>query len=318
MSSPVIRVSAVVLRDQAGRILTVRKRGTDRFMLPGGKPEAGESPQDAAVRECLEEIGLDPSPLQLVGTHRAPAANEDGYVVEGVTYVGTLTGEPALREEIEELRWLDPTGVMPPDLAYHLQHRVLPALYSPVRAVTVFLGSSDGTDPHFLHAARAFGALLADCHLATVYGGGRVGLMGALADGALAAGGEVFGVIPQALMDLEVGHGGVSRLEVVPDMHVRKHRMAELGDAFVVLPGGIGTLEEFFEVWTWLQLRIHTAPVALLDVGGYWQPLVAMVDAMVTAGFLRREFADSLIVTDSPEELLARVHAWQPPAARKG
>lgn len=161
----------------------------------------------------------------------------------------------------------------------------LPAL--PFRRVGVYCGSSVGRDPAYALAARAFGALLARRGIGVVYGGGRVGLMGALADGALAEGGEVIGVIPEKLLRLEVGHAGLTRLEVVEGMHPRKLRMAELADAFVALPGGYGTLEELFEVTTWTQLEYHHKPVGLLDVNGYWAGLVGFLDHAVAQGFVR-------------------------------
>jgi uncharacterized protein (TIGR00730 family) len=181
-----------------------------------------------------------------------------------------------------------------------------------VRWVTAFTGSSPGTDPGYADAVAELATALAAAGIGVVYGGGHVGLMGTLADAALAAGGEVVGVIPEALVRRELGHRELSRLEVVADMHQRKQRMATLGDAFVALPGGIGTLEEFFEAWTWQQLGFHVKPVALYDVGGFWQPLVAMVDHMVTAGFLGREYRDRLIIADTPDDMIGALRGWRP------
>ena len=172
------------------------------------------------------------------------------------------------------------------------------------RWVTVFAGSSPGVDPAYAGAAAELGGHLAAQHIGIVYGGGGSGLMGAVADAALTAGGEVVGVIPQALMDRELAHPGLTRLEVVADMHERKRRMAALGDAFVALPGGIGTLEELFEVWTWQQLGFHAKPIALYDVGGFWQPLVSMAEHMVAAGFLGHAHRELLIVRETPTGLI--------------
>jgi uncharacterized protein (TIGR00730 family) len=172
------------------------------------------------------------------------------------------------------------------------------------RWVTVFAGSSPGVDPAYASAAAELGEHLAAQGIGIVYGGGGSGLMGAVATASLKAGGEVVGVIPQALMDRELAHLELSRLEVVADMHERKRRMAALGDAFVALPGGIGTLEELFEVWTWQQLGFHAKPIALYDVGGFWQPLVAMVEHMVAAGFLGSVQRELLIVRESPSSLV--------------
>ncbi len=179
-----------------------------------------------------------------------------------------------------------------------------------VRWVTAFTGSSPGTDPSYARAVAELGTHLAGNGIGVVYGGGHVGLMGALADATLAAGGDVVGIIPEALVRRELGHPELTRLEVVADMHQRKQRMADLGDAFVALPGGIGTLEEFFEAWTWQQLGLHAKPVALYDVGGFWDPLVAMVDHMVAAGFLGVEYRDRLILAGSPAELVDALRAW--------
>ncbi len=185
-----------------------------------------------------------------------------------------------------------------------------------IRRVAVYTGSAPGNDPGFAEAATDVGGRLAGAGIGLVYGGGHAGLMGVVSDAALAAGGEVFGVIPQALVDAELAHPGLTSLEVVPDMHVRKMRMAELADGFVALPGGPGTLEELFEAWTWLQLGFHRKPVALYDVDGFWMPLIAMLDGMVDAGFLAATFRDSLIVVRTPDDLLAAFDAWEPPTPK--
>ncbi|MGO1415228.1 MAG: TIGR00730 family Rossman fold protein, partial [Microbacterium gubbeenense] len=149
-----------------------------------------------------------------------------------------------------------------------------------------------------------------------VYGGGNVGLMGAVASAGRDAGGEVVGVIPEALVDKEIAHDDLTRLEVVSGMHERKQRMADLSDAFVVLPGGVGTLEEFFEVWTWQQLGIHQKPIAIYDVNGFWNPLVVMIDRLVSEGFVGAQFRDSLIHATDPAELLEKLTAWDAPAPK--
>ncbi len=183
--------------------------------------------------------------------------------------------------------------------------------------ICVFCGSSAGHGDGYLRAATGLGRLLAKRGIGLVYGGGHVGTMGALADGALAAGGEVIGVIPEHLMRAEVGHHGLTELRVVADMHERKATMAELADAFVVLPGGAGTLEEFFEVWTWAQLGLHAKPIGLLDVDGYHRPLMALVEHMTGAGFLRAEHAAMLLREQDPEVLLDRFADYRPPTTRK-
>ena len=189
----------------------------------------------------------------------------------------------------------------------------MPALAS----LCVFCGSSPGVDARYAEAARDFGARLARRGVALVYGGARRGLMGAVADAALGDGGRVTGVIPRGLWEREVGHTGLSELLVVDSMHERKALMAERADAFVALPGGAGTLEELFEAWTWAILGIHAKPVALLDVGGFFAPLLAMLDHMSEAGFVRAAHRQMLLVDDDPERLLARLAAYEPPAVER-
>ncbi len=154
-------------------------------------------------------------------------------------------------------------------------------------SVCIFCGASTGTNPVYREAAIALGQELARRKLTLVYGGGAVGLMGVVADAALAAGGEVIGIIPKSLKNSEIGHEGLTRLEVVDGMHARKARMAELSDAFIALPGGLGTLEELFEVWTWGQLGYHGKPLGLLEVNGFYQKLTGFLDHVVGEGFVR-------------------------------
>jgi uncharacterized protein (TIGR00730 family) len=182
--------------------------------------------------------------------------------------------------------------------------------------ICVFCGSSGGARLSYRAAAQAMGRAIAQRGAGLVYGGGHVGLMGTVADGALAAGGEVIGVIPRTLMDRELGHRGVTSLRVVETMHDRKALMAELSDAFVALPGGVGTLEELFEAWTWAGLGIHRKPVALLDVDGYWDPLVAMADRMVAEGFLAPQLRSALLIGVEPVALLDALAAHRPPTDR--
>ena len=171
--------------------------------------------------------------------------------------------------------------------------------------VTVFAGSSMGHRPEYAEAAAELGRGLALAGVGVVYGGGSVGLMGVLADAAMTAGGEVIGVIPGALVEAEAADPRLARLEVVDSMHIRKARMAELGDAFAALPGGIGTLEELFEVMTWRQLGLHDKPVALIDAGGFWSPLIAFLDEQVADGFLPAASRAALLRANGPGELLA-------------
>jgi uncharacterized protein (TIGR00730 family) len=184
-------------------------------------------------------------------------------------------------------------------------------------SICVFCGSNAGARPAYLEAADAVGRGLAQRGIRVVYGGGKIGMMGAVADGALAAGGEVIGIIPQAIFDLEIGHTGLEDLRVVASMHERKALMAELSDAFIALPGGIGTLEELFEVYTWAQLGIHAKPLGLLDVAGYYEPLVAFLDHAVRERFLRAETRTMLAAGESLDALLAQLATWEPVTVHK-
>ena len=186
-----------------------------------------------------------------------------------------------------------------------------------IPTLCVFCGSAAGARPEYLVAARALGRAAAERGVEIVYGGARVGLMGAVADAALAAGGTVTGVIPRALVDREIAHDGLTRLHVVASMHERKATMARLSDAFVALPGGIGTLEELFEVWTWAHLGVHTKPCALLDVAGFWRPLLAALDRMAAEGFIRADVRAMLLEASDADELFTRLATTTPPAAER-
>ena len=185
-----------------------------------------------------------------------------------------------------------------------------------IKTIAVFCGSHDGKQEAYVQAARSTGRTIAEAGLGLVYGGGKVGLMGAVADAALAAGGKVIGVMPRALVAREIAHQGLSELREVASMHERKHCIAEIADAFVALPGGVGTFEEIFEQWAWAQLGIHEKPPGLLNVHGYFDPLLAMITRMVEQDFMDARFAEMLLVDTEPLRLLQRFHAYQPPAKR--
>jgi uncharacterized protein (TIGR00730 family) len=177
----------------------------------------------------------------------------------------------------------------------------------PLRRVCVFCGSSNGANPLYRDAAIQFAQLLARRNLSLVYGGGRTGLMGAIADTALAQGIEVIGVMPQALIDKEVGHFGITDLRIVQSMHERKALMADLSDAFVALPGAFGTLDEFCEIVTWAQLRIHDKPCGLWNVNRFWDPLLAAFDHAMAEGFLKPAHRNLVIADENAENLLDRL-----------
>lgn len=185
-----------------------------------------------------------------------------------------------------------------------------------MKRICVFCGSSSGTRPIYRSAAQALGRTLAEQGLELVYGGGNVGLMGTVADACLAAGGQVIGVIPQALMGKEVAgrhleHRQLTRLEVVDSMHTRKARMAELADGFIALPGGFGTFEEFCEIITWGQLGFHTKPCGLLNVAGYYDALLGLFDHAVEEGFMRQENRQLVLTAQEPDALLAAMGRYQ-------
>jgi uncharacterized protein (TIGR00730 family) len=186
-----------------------------------------------------------------------------------------------------------------------------------MRRICVFCGSSPGLHPEYRSAAEELGRELARRKIGLVYGGGNVGLMGALADAALAAGGEVTGVIPQHLMAKEAGHNGLTKLHVVRSMHERKALMADLSDAFIALPGGFGTLEEFCEVLTWSQLGLHSKPCGILNVGGFYSPLLALFDHLVHERFVNPEGRALVLARPSACELLQVLDDWTPMRVEK-
>lgn len=176
-----------------------------------------------------------------------------------------------------------------------------------MQAVCVYCGSSAGADPAYAAAARLVGRLLAESGRTLVYGGGRVGLMGALADATIEAGGRVIGVIPRSLQEKELAHRGVTTLHVVESMHERKALMADIADSFLALPGGLGTLEELFETWTWGQLGLHAKPYGLLNVADFFEPLLRFVDHLVDERFVTPTHRDLLLVDTDPRRLLDRM-----------
>lgn len=186
-----------------------------------------------------------------------------------------------------------------------------------MHSVCVFLGSNPGSDPAFLAAAQATGRELARRGLTTVYGGSNVGLMGALADAALDAGGKVVGIIPKSLQKKEIAHHGLTEEYVVESMHERKSMMSERSDAFIALPGGLGTLEELCEMLTWAQLGFHKKPCGLLDVDGYYAPLWGFLDNAVDKGFVRREHRAMLLSESTPAALLDRFETYHAPVVEK-
>ncbi len=188
---------------------------------------------------------------------------------------------------------------------------------SELRSVCVYCGSSPGFDPVYVEVAEALGTLLAERGIRLVYGGGEVGLMGRTADAVLAAGGTVTGVIPVGLFSREIAHQGLTELIEVDTMHTRKHRMFELADAFVAMPGGLGTLEELAEMLTWSQLGVHSKPIGVLDVLGYWQPFFDFLGRGAVEGFMKREHLQLLVRSTDPAELLDQLSTHEAPIVDK-
>ena len=186
-----------------------------------------------------------------------------------------------------------------------------------MKRICVFCGSSTGNNPLYREVAAAMGALLAKRGIGLVYGGGHVGLMGVIADAVLTGGGEAIGVIPRALADREIAHAGLTKLHVVDSMHTRKALMADLSDAFIAMPGGVGTFEEFFEAVTWTQLGVHRKPCGLLNVGGFYTPLAAFIDQAVSEGFIKPVHRAMIVVDDEPERLLNSLAAIKLPDVPK-
>lgn len=181
-----------------------------------------------------------------------------------------------------------------------------------IKSLAVFCGSSSGVNPIYIEESKRLGELLADQKRTLVYGGAQVGCMGAIADQVLEKGGHVLGVIPKKLKRVEVAHTHLDELYVVDTMHERKAKMAELADAFVALPGGAGTLEEWFEVFTWAQLGYHQKPCAILNVNGFYDPLISMIDHTIEQGFMNSAYKAMILVASSPEDLLQQLDNYQP------
>jgi len=183
--------------------------------------------------------------------------------------------------------------------------------------VAVYCGSSAGHNPEYSRAAESLGQVLSAKNIGLVYGGGKVGLMGAVADAVLNSGGEVIGVLPEFLSDKEVAHEGLPELRIVHDMHARKSAMSQLADGFIALPGGLGTMEEMFEMLTWLQLSLHEKPCGLLNVCGFYDHLITFLDHMTAEGFLKQEYRAMLLCSADPAKLIDRMLAFEVPAVKK-
>ncbi len=315
-----IMKSALILRDMTGRVLLVRYRGRDKFTLPHATVLTGESPERAVMRMAGTDLGIALTDLSLVEVGVFDSPLDDGR--EGPSEIHLFT-HPSTRLGItsidfDELAWMDVEDIEKDEALdsaiFELLEKDLQA--SSIDWITVYTGAASGEDSAFEEAVEEFARTVVRKDIGVVFGAGAVGLMGVLADTVVSCGGRIIGISPRILVKNEVPHDGLTRLEVVTDMSERKLRMGALGKAFVALPGGAGTLEEFFEVWTWQQLGIHQKPVALLNTKGYWDHLLSLIDHMIANGFLSSAYREHLIVDDDPEALLAKLMSWTPPPAR--
>jgi uncharacterized protein (TIGR00730 family) len=326
-------VGAGVLVFQKGAVLLGLRRGSHghgTWSPPGGHLEFGEEPIECVRREALEEAGIHLGDIQFVGVTNDVFAEEQRHYVT-LFYSASLTGgTPTVLEptKCDAWRWW-PWEALPDELFLPLRHLRENGFVPPVSfetsastaelgRVCVFCGSNTGARPAYVTQAESVGRLLASERIGLVYGGGRVGLMGAVANAVLGANGTVIGVIPEALVAAEVAHGGLPDLRVVGTMHERKKVMADLADAFIALPGGFGTFDELFEIVTWAQLGFHAKPIGLLNVDGYFDPLLELVNHAVDEGFIAIQHARLLYVEEDPLALLARLRAHRPaPHVRK-
>ncbi|MBV7282018.1 TIGR00730 family Rossman fold protein [Corynebacterium sp. TAE3-ERU30] len=318
MSVDARAMSAVIIRDPRRRLLTVPEPDGAALTLPQAVARPGESPVQTALR-ALQELGITLAAAELTPcgeiTTRTSSTTQL-WIVPGSPLHDAASQDTTAPAEGQglgpERQWLAPDDRSVP-LAPLLTEHVLDYLQAhPIHSVAVFSGARAGQDGRHLVAARAVGESLARNDMRLVYGGSAVGLMGAVATAALEAGGAVSGVLPQSLMHGEIAHPGLTQLEVVETMHARKQRMSERADAFLCLPGGTGTLDEFFDVWTGQQLGYHAKPIALLD-SDYWAPTLRALSIMVEEGFVRAEDYDALILGDSPEEILQAMRTWTAP-----
>ncbi|CCO22610.1 TIGR00730 family Rossman fold protein [Maridesulfovibrio hydrothermalis] len=186
-----------------------------------------------------------------------------------------------------------------------------------MKSICVFLGANPGNDPKYAQAARNMGTTLAKRNITTVYGGSKTGLMGILAESALEAGGKVIGVIPESLYKIEIAHNDLTELHVSDSMHERKALMAEISDGFIAMPGGIGTMDEIFEIFTWAQLGFHSKPCGLLNVDGYYDKLLSFLDSVVEQGFLKAMHKDKLVTATTPDLIIDAFADYEPPTGSK-
>ena len=319
--------SAVIIRDPRRRLLTVREPAGTALTLPHSVARPGESPTHAALR-ALQELGITLAAAELTPcgdiTTRASSTDTELARVALFLVPGSPLHDAAAQDRTApaagqglgpERQWfaLDALDDRSAPLAPLLTEHVLDHLQAhPIHSVAVFSGARAGQDERHPVTARAVGESLARNDMRLVYGGSAVGLMGAVATAALEAGGAVSGVLPQSLMHGEIAHPGLTQLEVVETVHARKQRMSERADAFLCLPGGTGTLDEFFDVWTGQQLGYHAKPIAFVD-SDYWAPTLRALSIMVEEGFVRAEDYDALILGDSPEEILQAMRTWTAP-----
>lgn len=343
-----LRVSAALITDPQGRFLLARKAGTASYLFPGGKPEIGETPATTLIRELSEELGLTVTldDLDFLGTFTSTAANEpnttliaDCFRLSPAALADIPLNSLTPHAEIDSLIWRAPSDLHHPDIA-PLTREVGPLAAG--RGFLLYTGASMGSDPIYADVVAQLVTEIGRRGDHIIYGGGHSGLMGVIGDTAAANNTWISGVITydlagitphwptfyaggynyaltvpdgihHVLHKVEKAHPGLNSLALVHSMSARKDRMTALSDVAVALPGGCGTMDEFFDTWVQLQLGIHRHPVALLNIDGCWDTLLTFLHDLVTRGFIKQEYVDALIVANSVDELYTALNTWTPP-----
>lgn len=343
-----LRVSAALITDPQGRFLLARKAGTTSYLFPGGKPEAGETPATTLIRELSEELGLAVTldDLDFLGTFTSTAANEpnttliaDVFRVHQAALADIPLATLTPRAEIDDLIWRAPDDLHDPTIA-PLTQEVGPLVSG--RGILLYTGASMGNDPLYADFVAQFVTEIGRRGDHIIYGGGQSGLMGVIGDTAAANNTWIKGVITydlagitphwptfyaggynyaltvpddvhHILQKVEKAHPGLNSLAVVHSMSARKDRMTAVSDVAVALPGGCGTMDEFFDTWVQLQLGVHRHPVALMNIDGCWNKLIDFLHDLVARGFIKQEYVDSLIIADTIDEFYAALDTWTPP-----
>ncbi|MDO5748007.1 MAG: TIGR00730 family Rossman fold protein [Actinomycetaceae bacterium] len=306
-AAQMIRVKSVLVFDGDRRILTVRKRGSQYYQLPGGKPEKEESACQTVVREVVEELGvtIDPDDLDYLGAFLGAAVNEAGCPVESEVFVMRVDGDFSVypHAEIEEVRWWNVEEALEcAQISAQIRTQFLPKLAGKKR-YSFFLGASPGSVTELPDQVYQLGNRLARDGHALIYGGGKTGLMGRISDGFYNCGGRVTGVTIRKLVEREIANPDVSVLVVAESMAQRKRMLMRYAEVIVVLPGGIGTLDEFYEAWALKYLGCIDAELVLVNVNGFWDTLLKLIDVQMQCGFISRKKREMVRIVDDIDDL---------------